>query len=668
MGSAVNELDIKAPARDAVDARYRHLLSPLTVGRITLRNRVFSSAHGTGFGKDGGLTDRHIEYHRARAHGGIGLIVIEATAIDESPLSAAGRGGTLKNIDDSVIPAYRRLAAAVHAEGARIFCLLSHSGRNSAMGPDGRPPVAPSPMPMDRTRDIPHELEPEEIAEIVRAFADAARRCRDGGLDGVELSFTHGNLVQEFLSPASNKRTDAYGGSEENRLRMARETLQACRAAVGPDFTFGIRFSADELIPDGYGLADGIRYARMMVEWGKLDFVDVSAGTNSSMWSRSRHYPTIASPAAPLVPMARAIRDAVPVPVFCIGKISTPAEAEAIVAAGDADLVGMTRAHIAEPAIVRKLLERRDDDIRLCIYCNESCFGRQQRVGDITCVYNPRSGREYLWPVLRPAQVQRRVIVVGGGPAGMEAARVAAKRGHQVELHERGDALGGQILSLARTPHRSGYLRISDWLSRQIEKLGVDIRLNSEMTAEEILARRPDAVVLATGAADTGRDLPGADGANVFTARQALAGANLGRRVVIGDWDGRHMGLSVADLLSSRGHQVTIVTPAFFAGMDVDLLTWRPIYERLQSRGVTFAALDEITAIGDGCVTATRTDGSQYRLDADSVILCTRGCSERPLYRALLGRVPVLKTVGDAWSPRQLEQAIYEGAKAAREI
>jgi 2,4-dienoyl-CoA reductase-like NADH-dependent reductase (Old Yellow Enzyme family) len=560
------------------------------------------------------------------------------------------------------------LAAAVHAEGARIFCLLSHSGRNSAMGPDGRPPVAPSPLPMDRTRDIPHELEPEEIAEIVRAFAAAARRCRDGGLDGVELSFTHGNLVQEFLSPASNRRTDGYGGSEQNRLRLARETLQACRIAVGSDFPLGIRFSADELIPDGYGLADGIRYARMMVEWGELDFVDVSAGTNSSMWSRSRHYPTIASPAAPLVPMARAIREAVSVPVFCIGKISTPAEAEAIVAAGDADLVGMTRAHIADPAIVRKLLERREDDIRVCIYCNESCFGRQQRVGDITCVYNPRSGREHVWPVLQAAPMSRRVMVIGGGPAGMEAARVAAKRGHRVELHERGETLGGQILSLAATPYRAGYLRISEWLSRQIEKLGVEIRLSSEVTAADIFAQAPDAVVLATGATDTGRDLPGADGANVFTARQVLAGANLGRRVVIGDWEGRHMGMSVADLLSSRGHEVTVVTPAFFAGMDIDLLTWRPIYERLQAAGVRFSALDEIVAIEGGSVEVARTDASHYRLEADSVVLCTRGRSERPLYRDLLGRVPVLKTIGDAWSPRQLEQAIYEGAKAGREI
>ncbi|MEO9188648.1 MAG: N-methylproline demethylase, partial [Acetobacteraceae bacterium] len=218
-----------------VGGQFRHLISPLSIGQVTVRNRAFSSAHGTGFGGDGTLSDRHIEYHRARARGGIGLIVIEATAIDDASIGAGTRAAHLRNTGDAVLRAYRRIAEAVHAEGTKIFCMLSHSGRNTVMGPEGQPPMAPSAIPMDRTRDVPHELEREEIAAIVRAFAQAARRCRDGGLDGVELSFTHGNLVQEFISPASNVRTDEYGGSEENRLRLPREVLQACRAAVGPD-------------------------------------------------------------------------------------------------------------------------------------------------------------------------------------------------------------------------------------------------------------------------------------------------------------------------------------------------------------------------------------------------------------------------------------------------
>ena len=649
---------------------FPHLLSPLTVGQVTLRNRAFSSAHGTGFGSGGTglINDRHIEYQRARARGGIALVVIEATSIDDSPIGAGTGGNNLRNTSDAVLEPYRRISEAVHAEGAKIFCLLSHSGRNTVMGGQGQPPMAPSAIPMDRTHDVPHALEREEIAAIVANFAAAAKRCRAGGLDGVELSFTHGNLVQQFASPASNKRTDEYGGSEENRLRMAREVLEACRAAVGPDFTFGIRYSADELIPDGYGLEEGVRYAQLMVGWGKLDFVDVSAGTNSSMWSRSIHYPTISSPPRPLVHLAKAIRDVVSVPVFTIGKIADPAEAEAIVANGEADMIGMTRAHIAEPAIIRKITEGRAADIRSCIYCNESCFSRQQRVGDITCVYNPRTGRENIWPKLEKAEASRRVVVIGGGPAGMEAARVAAKRGHKVELHEREGALGGQILALAKTPHRAGYGKIVEWLGAQLGRHGATLHLNSAPDADSIIAKAPDVVILATGSADMPPDVPGAGQSHVLTARQVLAGANLGRRVVIGDWDGRHMGTSLADLLSSRGHEVTLVAPAFFVGMDIDLLTWRPIYERLLNAGVRMQPLETLSAIGTDAVTITKLNGATEQLGADSVVLCSRGEADRPLYRALLGKVPVLKTIGDAWAPRQLEQAIFEGARAAREI
>jgi 2,4-dienoyl-CoA reductase-like NADH-dependent reductase (Old Yellow Enzyme family) len=614
------------------------------------------------------LTERHIEYHRARARGGIGLIIIEATSIDDSPISAGGCNSSLRNTSDAVLPLYGLLADAVHAEGAKIFCLLSHSGRNTVMGLQGQPPVAPSAISMDRTRDIPHALEREEIAAIIAGFAAAARRCRDGGLDGVELSFTHGNLVQQFLSPASNKRDDEYGGSTENRLRLAREILQAVRAAVGPDFTLGIRYSADELIQNGYRLDEGIGFAQRMIEWGVLDFLDVSAGTNSSMWSRSIHYPTIASPPRPLVPLAKAIKAAVAVPVFCIGKLADPAEAESILAAGEADMVGMTRAHIAEPAIIRKVTEAREDEIRTCIYCNESCFGRQQRVGDITCVYNPRTGREYIWPALQRAARPQRVLVVGGGPAGLETARVAAKRGHAVELHERSEALGGQVLALARTPHRQGYLKIIEWLTTQMTRLGVDVNLRSALDGDAVLSRQADVVVLATGAADSKPDLPGAGLPHVFTARQVLAGANLGRRVVIGDWDGRHMGTSIAELLAERGHDVAIVSSTFFIGMDVDLLTWRPLYERLLNLGVRMHPMEELTTIGEVDVKITRLNRTTHHLAADNVVLCSRGTADRSLYRDLLDRVPILKTIGDAWAPRQLEQAIFEGARAGREI
>ncbi|MCC7428088.1 MAG: FAD-dependent oxidoreductase [Alphaproteobacteria bacterium] len=646
---------------------FEHLLSPLRIGNVTVRNRALSTAHGTGMSVGGQISDRLIEYHRARARGGIGLVIMEATSVDQSPIGAKAKGANLRS-SDAIIPGYRRIADALHAEGAKVFTMLSHSGRNTSMGADGEPPVAPSPIPMDRTRDIPHELTIEEIGGIVRAFAAAALRAREGGLDGVELSFTHGNLVQAFLSPASNKRQDAYGGSEEKRLRFAREVLEAVRAAVGPDFVVGIRYSATEIIPDGYGIEEGARYAALMAGWGRLDFIDVSAGTNASMWSRSIHYPTIASPQRPLVPYARAVKKLVDIPVFCIGKIADPREAEAILRAGDADMVGMTRAHISEPAIIRKIMEGRVEDIRTCIHGNEACFSRQQRVGDITCVYNPRTGREYQWEKLAPTETPKSVLIVGGGPAGLEAARVAAKRGHDVVLHERSGQLGGQVRLLARTPYRQDYMQIVTWLERQARKAGTLVRLNSEMTAEKVLAAAPDVVILATGAADARPEVPGAEGPSVFTGREVLAGANLGKRVVLGDWDGRHMGMSVAEALATRGHEVEIVTSAFYVGMDADLLTWRPAYDRLLSLGVRMSPLEEIVEIGGPGVTVQKTNGSRRVIEADSVVLCSKGRAEASLYHALKGAVKDLHAVGDCWAPRQLEQAIFEGSRAARQI
>lgn len=650
-----------------MNGSYKHLLSPITIGKREIRNRALSTAHGTAYAKDGKISDQHVAYHTARAHGGVGLIILEATGVDATPIFAK-EGASLRNADDSVIPGYRRLSKAVHDEGAAIYTMLSHSGRNTSMGINGTPPRGPSPIPMDRTRDIPRPLEVEELAAIAQAFAAAAVRAREGGLDGVELSYTHGNLVQQFISPLTNFREDEYGGSEENRLRFAREVLQMVRKAVGDDFTLGVRFAADELVPGGYTIEDGVRYAKLLVEWGRLDFIDVSAGTNGSMRSRAFHYPTISVPEKPLVKFAKAVRDVVDVPVFCVGKITDPAEADGIVAAGEADMVGMTRAHIAEPAIIRKLMEERLEDIRPCIHANEGCFGRRQRGGDLGCVFNARTGREHAWEILKPTEDYKSVMVIGGGPAGLEVARVAAKRGHDVVLHEKSDQLGGQVRLLAKTPHRRDYLIIVDWLERQARKAGVLVRKQSEVTAETVLAAAPDAVIVATGSIDSRPRLPGADLPHVVTARELLAGASVGKRVVVCDWEGRNMGMSVAEHLAIRGHEVEIVSSTFRIGEDAELMTWRPAYERLQNLKVKLTAMTETIRIREGAVVVRALNDAISEIECDNVVLCTRGAAADSLSVALKGKVARMWTIGDAYAPRQLEQAIYEGAKVAREI
>lgn len=645
---------------------FQHMLSPIQIGKLTIRNRILTTGHGTNFGVDRLPSDRHLYYHAERARGGIGLVIMEATAVDLSPVAATGATRSIHNVDDRIIPIYQRIAQAVHAHGAAIFTMLSHSGRNTVMGPEGEPPLAPSPIPMDRTRDVPHALEIWEIEEIVRAFAAAARRCQLGGLDGVDLSVTHGNLMPQFLSPVSNKRTDRYGGSEENRLRFTLEVLEAVRTAVGPDYVVGARLAADELVEGGFTLDDMMRLAPRLVEAGKLDYLNVSAGTNADMWSRSIHYPTIYSPNQPLVRFAASIKEVVHVPVFAIGKIHDPSEAEEIVSRGLADMVAMTRAHIADPHLVNKAREGRLEDIRTCIYCNETCFRRSQVGIPISCVYNPRSGREVDYKDAPPPAARKRVLVVGGGPGGLEAARCAAERGHMVELHERGPRLGGQVLVSARAPYRDPYLQIPRWYETQLRKLGVEVHLHSELDAQGVLARDPDVVIVATGAIDTKPDVPGADLPHVFTARQALTGAPIGQRVVIGDWDGRHMATSVAEFLVDAGHQVTIVASNFYVGSDIELLTWRPLYERLVIKGVAMAPMEHLARIEpDGAWARSIITRAERHLPADTVILCSRGTADIALYRQLRGQARALHAVGDCWAPRQIEQAILEGFKVA---
>lgn len=646
-----------------------HLFSPLTIRNVVLRNRIVSTAHVTNLAENGVPGDRLIAYHVARARGGVGLIITGATPVHPSSTPRFTR--SIRNWDDSIIAPYRRLSAALHDFGARVFAQLNHSGAQGGSEGSFRYVVAPSPVDAELSKETPHALDVDEIQEIVSAFAAAAARARAGGLDGVELHGGHGNLIQQFLSPLTNRRTDAYGGNLENRLRFAREVITAVRRAVGADFVVGMRFSGEEHEPGGLTVAEGRVIACELTGSGDLDYLNVTAGRDLSSWSLAMHYAPMYLPSLHLRYLARGIKEAVSVPVLAVGRIVDPGDAESILAAGDADLVGMTRAQIADPELANKAARGAFAEIRYCVGANEGCLGRLFRGLPITCIHNPTSGREAELGELEPTSRPRRVVVIGGGAAGLEAARVAALRGHRVILLERNTVLGGQIQLARRAPRRGEFGAIADQLVAAVEQAGVDVRLGCEATVDSVLALDPQVVVVATGSEARVPALPGGEG-RVISARAALKGGMVGNPAVVYDTRGDMVGLTTADWLVDRGYDVTVVTPHLYVGPSIEIMTWRILYQRLIDQKVRIIPQTEVVALSDkGVVVKHVFSGVESTLvDAATVVAACGGEAMDSLYRQLKQAAPGLQLylVGDASAPRQVEQAIYEAHMASRMI
>lgn len=655
----------------AAPAGLRRLFSPLMVGGVELRNRIVSTAHSTGLTDGTALSDALVAYYAARARGGVGLIVTGSTSVH--PTSSSRLRPALANWDDGIVAPYRRLAAAVHAHGARIFAQLNHAGALSGAGglPGGRP-LAPSVIDLEKTEAPPRALLEPEIAEIVAAFAAAAARARDGGLDGVELHGGHGNLIQQFLSPHTNRRDDAYGGPLENRLRFAREVAVAVRAAVGPDFTVGLRLSAEEDYPDGLFLPETTVIAARLVAAAGLDYVNVTSGSDTSSASLPRHYAPMYLRAGHMRHLARAIREVVPVPVLAVGRITDPRDAEAILAAGDADLVGMTRALIADRDLPEKARRGDLDAIRYCVGANEGCLGRLFRGHAIGCIQDPTSGREHeVGPLVR-AEAPRRVVVVGGGVAGLEAARVAALRGHTVTILEREAQCGGQLVLARRAPGREEIGAVVDNLMRALARLPVELVTSVEATAETVLSLAPDAVVLATGStAFVPMELDDGYGRLVST-REALDGAMVGDPCLVFDTRGDMAGPTTAEFLARSGRRVALVTshPAFGAG--IEPMTRRLLHERLAECGVDILADHRVAALTEIGVLVRHTVSGRETLlpDVATVVAATGARPADGLRAALLAERPLLPVhpVGDARSPGQIDAAIHDGHFVARSI
>ncbi|MEE9198454.1 MAG: FAD-dependent oxidoreductase [Dehalococcoidia bacterium] len=653
-----------------VTSQFKYLFSPFQLKHLTLPNRIVSTAHATALADDGVPGPRLVAYQAEKARGGCGLVMCYGSASVHLSSPGVDWGG-VELFDDRVIPHLKQASDAVHQYGSKIISQITHRGRRGTTDLYWRPLLAPSPIPERTHRETPHQMEKEEIAEIVEAYGQAALRVKKGGFDGVEMLLGHGHLPEQFHSPFSNKRTDEYGGSLENRMRFTMEVIDSVRSAVGDDFVVGIRASADEKLEGGLNQAAQMEIIRRLVATGKVDYVSVLAGTTENLMSQTEAVPSMWYPTGLWVNYAAAVKQEVDIPVIVVGRITEPLQAEWILAEGQADLVAMTRAIIADPQMPNKAREGRLEDIRPCIGSDQGCVGRMFWGKTITCIHNPVIGREQELVGVEPAATKKKVVVVGSGPAGLEAARVAAERGHQVVLFEKRSGLGGQIVNFSRANGREDFGAIILWLEGQVRKLGVDIRLGVEATADSVLAEGPEAVVIATGSNPIPPDVPGAEtGPVVYTEDVLTKKMDWGDKVLVIDQDGHHQGPAVAEHLAEQGRKVEIISDLFTIGEDIDLFNKPMVYKRLFSKGVTLSPNTAAKEIQEERVVLKNVYSNEERVleGVTTIVYAGLRRAEDSLYKQLKGKVPQVFLVGDAMAPRKVHDSILEGTRAGRKI
>jgi mycofactocin system FadH/OYE family oxidoreductase 2 len=658
---------------------YPHLFSPLRIGNLTVRNRIMQTAHVKLFASGGVDSRRNLDYQLARAKGGAGLLITGNRVVH--PTSTTGFPRISWTFLEGATEANRGLTDAVHEHDAVIFEQLNHFGLNASSdsADDLRVLWGPSAVKSPAYGETPKAMEHEDIREVVEWWGHAAELSREGGFDGTEVHISHSYLLHQFLSPLYNKRTDEYGGSFENRIRLSREVIEEVRRRVGPDFVVGVRISLSDFIPGALDLEDAVRVARELEADGQIDYVNVTAAGYHNIFMAIQPSDT---PDGYLVDLTATVKAAVrDLPVFTVGGIKDPALAEEIVASGKADMVAMTRAQIADPEFANKVREGRESEIYHCIRGNQGCIGRVFKGLPISCTVNPAMGREQRLGPLVPADVRERFLVAGGGPAGMKAAETLAKRGHSVVLVEREGSLGGQVNLILKTPGREEFGWITRDLEAQMRAHGVEIRLGTEVTPSLVAEIAADEVIVATGALPTRsgfssvaplvETLPGVEQENVFTVWDVLLGSHpAGGRVVVLDDDGSRYAAGTAEVLLDRGARVELVSrwnalfPFTLTTLDMPIL-----YNRLLGKGLAFRLNSWAKAVeGDRILVYNLYTGAEESLEAvDAVVLATGPKASEDLYLALKDEVERLHRIGDCVAPRKLDHAIYEGYLAGLE-
>jgi 2,4-dienoyl-CoA reductase-like NADH-dependent reductase (Old Yellow Enzyme family)/thioredoxin reductase len=601
-----------------------HVFQPYTLKHLTLKNRIVSTAHSPSYAEDCKPKQRYQLYHEEKVRGGVSMTMFggSSTVSADSPASF----GQLSVAEDSVIPYFQEFAKRIHAYGAALICQITHMGRRTTWDTgDWLPPVSSSPIREPAHKSFPRAMLKEDFARIASDFGSAAWRCKEGGLDGCEL-FISGHLLGQFWSPAINYRTDEYGGSLENRLRFTFEVLDEIRRRVGSAFLVGLRFSADEMIPNGLNLDDTIEISLRLAKSGLVDYLNLVSSNNWTNIGLSKSVPTMAYGFGPALELVGRIRNACRMPVIHAGRINDLATAEHALASGHVDLVGMTRALIADPHHLAKHIEGQERSIRPCVGAGY-CIDRIYRGRESLCIHNAATGREQTMAqtIRRSARAGRKVVVIGAGPGGLEAARVCAERGHHVVVFEAAAQAGGQVLLAAKAGWRRDLIGIVQWRLGRLSDLGVHVHYNRLVEATEVLAQNPDVIIVATGGIPNTAVCVGAE--NVTSSWEILSGeVEPLQRVLLFDDHGHHQGLSTAEVMAEAGSSVELVSPEREIGSELGPTNFaihlRNLY-RLKVRMTPNTRLAAVRRSGNQyeCVLRNEYDESEELRQVDQVIV-----------------------------------------------
>ncbi|HVO03061.1 MAG TPA: NADH:flavin oxidoreductase, partial [Candidatus Cybelea sp.] len=655
--------------------------------------RVISTCHEPAYSEEGMPKERYRLYHVEKAKGGCAMTMIGGSATVD--LDSPQAFGNLNAGSDAIIPWFRKLADAVHAYDCAVMCQITHLGRRTSWSKENwLPVVAPSALREPAHRSFPKVMEDFDVARIVKAYGEGARRCREGRLDGIEIE-AYGHLFDGFISPATNRRDDNYGGSLENRLRFPMAVLEEIRRQVGDDYVVGLRLAVDEGdLEDGIRFEEGLEIARRFQDADLIDFVNVIQGHIESDEALSHVIPMMGTPAAPHLDMVRRVKQAVKLPILHAARINDVATARHAVASGAVDLIGMTRAHMADPHIVAKVMRGEEHRIRPCVGAGY-CIDRLYQGGEALCLHNPATGREATMPhAIAPAGQRKHVVVVGAGPAGLEAARVSASRGHKVTLFEAGQRPGGQVAIAAKAPRRKEIIGIIDWLAAEVEHLGVALRTGVFAESADVTAENPDIVVIATGGVPNPGFFAGAEELATTTWDVLSGQVAVGENVLFYDDEGGTEALSAADFVASKAKSLEVVTPERVLGVDVGGLNYPAFYKAFYQAKVTTTLNLRLKALrrdGNQIVASFHNayDKSMVERRVDQVIAChgslpadgiyfdlkdqSRNRGEVDFQALIAGKPQAIATnsdgafqlfrVGDAVSCRNIHAAIYDSLR-----